>query len=377
MGNIMDYIQWRGDLSFAQAPFNEVDNLILSCFAYVDLDGITLVQNGMEAALPEVSEAFFAMHTEEELEADKSFVRFAPYMMRDMARARRFQKCVVRNYVNEIVTEDEQQFSAVEILLEDGSAYVAFRGTDDTIVGWKEDFKLSNGIVPAQKRAAEYLNKIGRETPGMLRVGGHSKGGNLAIYASVACSSEIQRRILEVYSNDGPGFPRELLDKDGVENIQPRLRRIIPECSIIGMLLEHEKEPVIVKSSQKGILQHDGFSWQVTGPSFDRAEVLDRKAAGFSRVLHKWIDSMDAEQRAVLIEELFSVLEASGAELVSQVQDGGIKSFHAMAKRLERFSPESRAMIQELINALFASWMEHLHLEAQENFPMPLFRENP
>lgn len=368
MGNIMDYIQWRGDLSFTQDPFNEVDNLILSCFSYVNLDGIESIQNGREAVLSEVSEAFFALHSKEELEADKSFVSFAPYMMRDMARSRRFGECVVRNYVNEIVTEDEKQFSAVEILLEDGSTYLAFRGTDDTIIGWKEDFNLCNGMVPAQKRAAEYLDRAGKKTSRRLRVGGHSKGGNLAIYAAVACSSEAREHILEVYSNDGPGFPREFLDESAVREILPRLTRIIPECSVIGMLLEHEKEPVIVKSAQKGILQHDGFSWQVTGPSFDRAEALSKKAMGFNRILHKWIDNMDIAQRTGLIEDLFSVIEASGFEMLSQVQDGGIKSYHAMAKRLEKFSPESREMMQELISALFAGWMERLHLEAQETF---------
>ena len=164
------------DLSFAQSPFNEVDNLILSCFSYVNLDEITAVQDENGLTLEALSEEFFKIHTEEELKADKSFIRHAPFMMRDMAQTRRFGRSVIRNYVNEIVAEEEQQFSAVEILLEDGSTYAAFRGTDDTIVGWKEDFNLSNGIIPAEERAAEYLERIGRASSRMLRVGTLQRG---------------------------------------------------------------------------------------------------------------------------------------------------------------------------------------------------------
>lgn len=366
MGNILDYIQWRGDLSFEQSPFNEIDNLIFSSLSYLNLDGIEEVRGSHALALPELAELFFAMHTKEELEADKSFVSPVPYMMRDMAGCRRFQGCMIRNYVNEILTKEEKQFSAMEILLEDGSTYVAFRGTDDTIVGWKEDFNLCNGVVPAQQRAAEYLEQTGSDTDRMLRVGGHSKGGNLAIYAAAECSREVRTHILEVYSNDGPGFPRELLDQEKFRGILPMIKRIIPEFSVIGMLLEHEKEPLIVKSSQRAILQHDGFSWEVTGPSFVKADALNKRAVSFNEILHKWIDDMDAEQRARLITDLFSVIEASGTEYISQVQEGGLKSFRNMLKKIENFPPESRTMLLELINALFSSLVERLHLETQE-----------
>lgn len=367
MGNIRDYIRWRGDLSFAQSEFNEVDNLILSCLAYLNLDGIEEAQEESGISLGELPELFFQMHTEEELAADKSFVSPVPYMMQDMARSRRFGKSIICNYVNEIITEEDQQFSAMEILLEDGSTYVAFRGTDDTIVGWKEDFNLSNGAVPAQKRAAEYLERSGRAASRMLRVGGHSKGGNLAVYASMECSQSVRDRILAVYSNDGPGFPGDFPDQEKMKDILPRIQRIIPEFSVIGMLLEHETEPVIVSSSQRGILQHDGFSWEVTGPSFVRAEGLNHRAVLFNEILHKWIDDMDDEQRAKLITDLFSVLEASGTEYLSQIQEGGLKCFRPMLKQLEKFPAESGAMIQELINALFAGWLERLHTEVQNS----------
>lgn len=365
MGNIMDYISWRGDLSFEQSQFNEVDNLILACFSYVNLDGIPAVTKQKGIGLKKLTEEFMKLHTMKELEADKSFIRLAPFMMMEMAKSVRFGKCVVRNYVNDIVTEAEQQFAAMEIVLEDGTSYVSFRGTDDTIIGWKEDFNLSTGVVPAQKRAIEYLQKISEHTDGMLRVGGHSKGGNLAIYGSVMCKSA-HEKILEIYSNDGPGFSREFQELPEMKEMMPKIIRIIPEYSIIGTLLEHEKEPVIVASSSKGLLQHDGFSWEVQGPALVRRDSLNKTALRFIEILHKWIDGMDTEQKRLLIEDLFATLQASGYENLSEVQSGGLKSLAAMVKRVEKFAPESRGMIQELLTAICGGWLEQLQADAKD-----------
>lgn len=365
MGNIMDYISWRGDLSFEQSQFNEVDNLILACFSYVNLDGISAVTKQKGIGLKKLAKEFMKLHTMKELEADKSFIRLAPFMMMEMAKSVRFGKCVVRNYVNDIVTEAEQQFAAMEIVLEDGTSYVSFRGTDDTIIGWKEDFNLSTGVVPAQKRAIEYLQKISEHTDGMLRVGGHSKGGNLAIYGSVMCKSA-HEKILEIYSNDGPGFSREFQELPETKEMMPKIIRIIPEYSIIGTLLEHEKEPVIVASSSKGLLQHDGFSWEVQGPALVRRDSLNKTALRFIEILHKWIDGMDMEQKRLLIEDLFATLQASGYENLSEVQSGGLKSLAAMVKRVEKFAPESRGMMQELLTAICGGWLEQLQADTKD-----------
>ena len=362
MGNIMDYISWRGDLTFAQSPFNEVDNLILACFSYVNLDRIPAVTRQKGIELKKLVKEFKKLHTIKELEADKSFIRLAPFMMFEMAESVRFGNCVIRNYVNEIVTEAEQQFSAVEIVLDDGTSYISFRGSDDTIIGWKEDFNLSTGVVPAQNRAVEYMQRISDKASGMLRVGGHSKGGNLAIYGSVMCKS-VHDKILEIYSNDGPGFSKEFQESPETAEMMPKIIRIIPEYSIIGTLLEHEKQPIIVASTSRGLLQHDGFSWEVQGPGLVRRDSLNKMALRFIEILHKWIDGMDMEQKRLLIEDLFATLQASGYENLSEVQSGGLKSLAAMVKRLDKFAPESRGMMQELLTAICGGWLEQL----QEN----------
>ena len=379
MGNIMDYIKWRGDLDLSASPFNEVDNLILSLLAYVNLDGILVAAGQKGAGIRNIVDEFLKLHSEEELKKDKSFIRFAPFMMMNMAESERFGNCVIRNYVNEIATEEELQFAAMEILLDDGTSYIAFRGTDDTVIGWKEDFNLSIGVIPAQKRAVEYVRRVSAGSDRFLRIGGHSKGGNLAVYGAVMCE-EAYDRILEVYTNDGPGFDLEFQKLAETKGMLSKITRIIPEHSIIGTLLEHRKEPVIVASSNKGLLQHDGFSWEVEGPAFVHRDSLEKSAQVFIDVLYKWIDGKDMEQRKLLIEDLFATIQASGYENISEVQSGGLRSFTAMLKRMEKFAPESRGMVRELIAALFSGWLEQLQADTREKIPFLLqlhLGENP
>lgn len=175
MGNILDYLDWRGDLTFEQSPFNEVDNLILACFSYIELDGIREIQNGNTLYLEELSENFFAEKKNEKIKAQTTFLQNIPELLRKMAKSSRYRKCRVSGFVNEILPSETKQFAAVTVELPDGTVYISFRGTDDTIIGWKEDFNLSNGIVPSHKRALEYLEKEGRYIQSMLRIGGHSK----------------------------------------------------------------------------------------------------------------------------------------------------------------------------------------------------------
>ena len=326
MGNILDYLDWRGDLTFEQSPFNEVDNLILACFSYLDLDERAEVKNGNTLSVEELFAAFSRREMKKDLKAESAFLQNTPVLLEKMACAERFRKCTVGGFVNEILSSQAQQFAAVTIGLDDGTTYISFRGTDDTIVGWKEDFNLSNGVVPSHRKALGYLETHGTYIQSMLRIGGHSKGGNLAMYAAMQCSDILQEKLLSVYDNDGPGFPEGFFSPGRVERVLPKVTRIIPEASVIGMLLSHQKDPRIVASTQKGI------------------------------------DHMDEKQREHLIGELFSVLEATGADTISQIQEGGLKSLAAMVRQLDKLDPQSKAMVQELITGLFGSWLELLPL---------------
>lgn len=358
MPNMIDYLKWRGDLSFEQSSFGEVDNLIASYLAYVNLDGIAPEPGEDAVTVKEVSDRFFNKYTEKELKADKSFVRLAPYLLKAMAESRRFADALVQNYVNIINEEIEMQFSALELVLGDGTSYIAFRGTDDTIVGWKEDFHLSNGVVPAEVESVEYLNRTGRACERPLRVGGHSKGGNLSVYGAAGCEDSVKEKIIEVYSNDGPGFSVEFLEDEGLKKILPKIQRFVPVCSTIGMLLNHIVEPVVIRSSQKGIVQHDGFSWEVMGTGFIKADNLGKKTQLLNDALRQWICDMDAKQRSAVIEDFFSVVEAAGAKTLTELQGGGLKSARAMLGQLEKLSPQTRTSVERLVKTVFVHWKE-------------------
>lgn len=351
--NFVDYLVWRGDLSLEKSEFNEVDNLILSYLAYVNLDGVAPGMGEVKVTIKEISNRFFEIHSEEELKKDRSFVRMAPHMMKDMAETVRFGNCRIGNYVNKIDAGRDMQFAALEIVLDDNSSYVSFRGTDDTIVGWKEDLNLSNGEVSAEREAMGYLNQVGAECEGyVLRVGGHSKGGNLAVYAATCCRPEIQNRISVVYNNDGPGFTAEFLGNTELQIIRPRIKRYIPESSVIGMLLEHVAEPIVIKSSQKGILQHDGFSWEVLGPKFLHCEQLSNSAIVMNQIISNWVNGLDRQGREQVISDLFEVLEAPGTETLTQLQENGLKNVPVMMKKIETMAPGSKVALENLFRDL-------------------------
>ncbi len=350
MGNILDYIHWRGDLSFQQDPFNEVDNMALCLLIYVNLDEMIGVSDGEYLSLKELSAQFFESYTEEELAKDKTFVRYAPYLMKEMAESVRYQDILLGNYVNVIDKEKLLQMSAACLKLPDGTVFVAYRGTDDRILSWKEDFMLAAGEVSAQSEAVSYLNEIGRRNPDApLRIGGHSKGGHMAVYAGACCEESIQKRILKIYNNDGPGFRTEFLKSENYQKIANRITRLIPQESIVGMLLMHTDVPEILQSSGKNIMQHDGMTWEILGNKFLREDTISDLSQGLDRVMKEWMNNYSDEQRRSFINEVFSVLEASGAETMTELQQGGVQTIIAMKKQYSKTEhPEYQPQFETL-----------------------------
>ena len=215
MANIFDYLEWRCDVPLAVDPFNEVDNLVLAELVYTDFGGIVPV-DGRQISLRDAADAFFRRHTHEEILAIKSYTARAPLLMEKMLEGERFRDVKLCWYLDETDTERETQLAAVTFLLPDRSAYVAFRGTDGTLVGWREDCNLSfQHETDGQRRSARYLNLVGGQLDAPMRVGGHSKGGNMAVYAAARCEPALQDRLLAVYTNDGPGFHEEMLQSEG------------------------------------------------------------------------------------------------------------------------------------------------------------------
>ena len=320
MANIMDYLEWRGDLTFAQSPFNEVDNLILSELVYVEFAGIVPSPGKGSITLEEANTAFFSTHTDEEINARVSSTKVAAFMMREMAKTNRFGKIKLSAYINDIRVEEQSQFCAMVVELGDGLCNVVYSGTDDTIVGWKEDFNMSFlSETPGQLKAVAYLENVAEHTDAHLRLMGHSKGGNLAVYAAIHANCGISRKIDIIYSNDGPGFTESMIDLESYRNILPRIHTIIPESSIVGMLFQHEEEYEVVASTGNGAGQHDVMSWEVMGPVLVHLNKVNEKAILLDKTLKSWIYGMDEAQRESFVDTLFGILDEADIRTVDDL----------------------------------------------------------
>ena len=355
MGNLLDYIAWRGDLTFEQDPFNSIDALILSCLSYVNFDKVVPPKSQGKLTIEKASEKFFSLHSAEELAQDKSFIKFAPSMLRALGQSERFKTAYLSNYVDDTDISREIQFAAVEIDTSDGGVFISFRGTDDTIIGWKEDFNLSFMTVPAESEAALYLQKVMKGRLDKIRLGGHSKGGHLAVYAALAANSDLTSRIESIYNFDGPGFNHEAMESEQFKSIRHKITKIIPESSIVGRLLENTVDPIVVKSTELGIMQHDPLSWQMEGKQFEICPSTDMISDLFDETMSGWLAEMTFEDRKVFVDELFSVFEASGCENLSMLTQVGVKGTKDMIVRMREIRNESGAKVRTLVKLFFVN----------------------
>jgi hypothetical protein len=280
-------------------------------------------------------------------------------MFRKLSQSVRFGSLLLSGYVNRIDIKREEQFSALTVSLSDNTRFIAFRGTDDSLVAWKENFNMGAfDAVPAQIDAAAYLQNAARISDAPLRVGGHSKGGNLAVYAAMHAQPEVQDRILNVYNNDGPGFRESVLDTQEYRRIRPKLMTLVPQYSLVGMLLSHEEEFEIIKSDEAGIAAHNGFTWEVRGGRFIRSEDFSLRSRLFDSAFRAWAAGMDLNQRRQFADALFSVLTSSGAKTLTDLNEHKIKQAAEMVNSLHQ-EPEQRELLVETLELLIREYLSN------------------
>lgn len=355
MANLMDYLDWRGDLTFLQAPFNEVDNLILAELAFADLRGIVPgVGEGEGVVLREAAARYFADGRDKTLESSVLVPEMIPDMLEKMCASVRFGSLILNCCEEHLDEARAEQFAAITVELPKRAAYLSFRGTDDTLVGWKEDFDMALlDTVPSQLRAADYTKRAAARYKGWkLYLGGHSKGGNLAVYSAVNCGKAVQNRLIAVYNNDGPGFRETLVSREEHRRVADRIFTILPKSSVVGLLMEHEEDFIVVDSTQVGVMQHDGFSWCVRGPEFVRMDDLTGVETN-DKALKEWVNSLNQEQREKFTSALFEVLSASGAATLAEMRSQGTKSAAAILKAMVGLDKETRAALNYAIGVLF------------------------
>ncbi len=344
MGTLFDYLNWRGDLSFDTVPVTPVDALIFASLSYLNFEGIVPEKMNNPIPLHVAADAFLSLVDVQ----DRVRVKSDLQLLRAAADAPRFRSVRLAFYRSKLIVEEETQFAALCFLLDDGSVFIAFRGTDYSLVGWKEDFNMSfQDSVPAQREAAAYVAELAESYPTLLRLGGHSKGGNLAVYAAAKVSANTQKRILEVYNLDGPGFTEAMMNDAGYLSIVPKIQTYIPESSIIGMLLEQRDEYQVIKSRQVGLLQHEPYSWEIQAGNFEHTEEISRVNRFADKAITNWLRDMTPEERGAFVDATYQLLSAGGASSVGQLLHP--KNIMAFFKALNTNEESRKLLTGELV----------------------------
>lgn len=270
-----------------------------------------------------------------------------------MASNPRFASIRVGGVEERFSEKDQTQFAAITMMLPDGTLAIAFRGTDASFVGWKEDFAMAFQYpVPAQQSAADYVAHVARLWEGDLILLGHSKGGNLAVYAAMNVDDDVRERIRTVYSLDGPGFPDNVVNSAEYNAVVNKIVKIVPETSIVGMILETPEPCRVVRSNERGMMQHDAFSWQVCADAFVEVPDVSASSRYFNKSLNEWLAGMSVDQRERAVDALFSVLEASEQKGLLGLMDAGPKSIRAMIGTFAGLSDEDRKHLLEAATLL-------------------------
>lgn len=358
MPNIMKYLEIRGDLTFKQDELNEIDKIILARFSYLPFKEIKLDRKD---TIEDISTKMKDLSLDKFIwKADKEFII-------KLGKSKRFKNLKVTDYKEIMDLQAEKQFAAVTIWLPHRLKYISFRGTDMSLVGWKEDFNMSfMKDIPSQKEGVKYLNNIGKKYFGKLILGGHSKGGNIAVYSATFCEEKIKRKIIEIINADGPGFDKSIITTENYLNISERINTYIPQSSIIGRLLEHEDDYEIIHSTEKGLMQHDLFSWQIQGTRLKRIQNLTDESQFVNKVVREWLQNTTPEQRANFVNIIYDVLISTEAK---DFNDFGVDTFKKIStaiKSYKNIEKEDRKEIEEMFKLFFESAIKTLKDKRKE-----------
>lgn len=348
MANLLDYINLRGDVDFDYSSFNIVDALVLSQVSYINFSSCApRFLSEKQENLHNVVKNIFKTTKKE----DMILGLIVPNTIVELAdigkNSKRFENVYISNYVDIVDKSITCQFSAMCFHLPNNIIYIAFRGTDDTLIGWQEDLDmLCKFPIPAQIEAAKYLNKIAKIFPTSLFIlGGHSKGGNLAAYAAIYCNDSIKRRIKKVYCFDSPGFMIDNIDQDKYKKIKRKIIRIIPQSAIIGLIFDNLADTTyIVSSKVKGILQHDAFSWEVKHNHFVCVDSLDKNASKFDEAVKKMLESLTEDERHDLANNVYEFVKELNKDTLLEVQ----KDSFSLIKYINKISPKNRMLFMQL-----------------------------
>lgn len=380
MANIVDYALWRGDLPVGQVPLSEVDALILSYLSYMPMDGVVEGEGGGSVTLREAALAMLE-RSEREGSGLAYSVKDDRRLLAALAQTARFGTMRLCAFVNRVDGEAGEQFSAVTFLPEAGPAFIAYRGTDNTVVGWQEDFNMCfESVVPAQRDAVAYAERMARALSGGLILGGHSKGGNLAAYAGMFADGATLGRVEAVYNFDGPGFNEEIVASPAFAQRGLRARTFVPQSSVIGVLLENDEPFTVVRSDGVGIFQHNPYTWQVMGGGFVAVPERTESSVFADETVKHWLASLSPEVRRRAIDGIFEVLGAEDGRNVAELFEphnamGVLRAAGAMDEETRRAVEETFRLLGEALGRNVSLWMNRTVSRTADELRQRVFGE--
>ena len=312
--NIYNYIDEYGIYTFSEREFNDVDAVIFSFLSYAKLEDILLPNK--KYTINEVGRMHLGIYTKR----DRNIiaVREGNRLLRYMKDSRRYKDCIL--FKHETVYNEDIQFEALSIEYKKGYVYISYEGTNELFSGWKEDFILGYEFPTlSHQKAIEYLNKNFTFSTKKLIVGGHSKGGNLALVASMYANIFVRSKIKAIYNVDGPGLLEKEFTSKEYTRILPKYKHYIPEYSMVGVLLNHSND-YIVGSSKKGILAHNIVYWQIDKDKFIPAE-LDPLSKELDKEITLWLKNHDVEDKKELVENIDIILDKAGIDSILDLKE--------------------------------------------------------
>lgn len=351
--NLLDYLDWRGDLTFKEAPFNEVDTLLFSHIIYLHFQDLISENFKQTITLGDLANNLLqAPDLEERIHLGLCINELTDDLFFKCAKTRRFKDIKVCGFRSIYDEEKCEQFAAATFIYGD-LAFITYRGTDDTIIGWKEDFLLSYmEPYPSQSDALLYLNQSIKNIHKKFVIIGHSKGGNLAVYASTKAEPKYQKKIISVYNLDGPGFLREFFEKEEFRRIEDKVINIFPEDDYVGGLQFHSKSCRIIKAASKGIAQHDPLNWQCLGNKFVEGEDFTKESKFFSKTINEWNLSMTNEEKCKFVTALFDLYLASGCKTNYELSKNILPASKKIIKAFNEMDKDTKKEVKRLINML-------------------------
>ena len=378
MKNMLDYIKEFGHVSFEERAFSEIDALVLTELEYLPLEKVVPSDENGEnfVTVKEIAE-YMQEHKQELFDENPMMITQERHEVSQViADAPRYQSLKFFGVVSEWDKDTTKQFAAVTVEVEPSVRLVVFRGTDETLIGWKEDFLMTySPLVAAQTDAKEYLAKQASLWDGDLMISGHSKGGNLAIYAAATQVEDVQLRIVDIFCFDSPGLYRSVLETKGYQNIVPLAMRYIPQDSLVGLMLESEVPYVIVKSNASGAMQHSAMTWEIEDGQFIKMEKLTKNSQLNDQTLKKWTESVSDEEFELFWNVFFELLFSVGIDTVNDLYGQFMHYVQEFLKAAGNMDEEKRELLTRiallLVSTRFEVWKDSLDMSELVQFEMP------